>query len=62
MPQAVAFKHLSWEPYEAWGCSQGLSARRAPPPPAAPLKGGAGLREAFCSVLGASAASLVSWH
>ena len=33
MPQAVVFKHLSWEPYQALGCSQGLSARRAPPPP-----------------------------
>lgn len=27
----VVFKHLRCEPYQAWGCSQGLSARRAPP-------------------------------
>lgn len=62
IPQTVVFKHLSCEPYQAWGCSQGLSAHRAPLPPAATLKGSAGPREAFCIVLRASAASLVSWH
>lgn len=65
-PRAAGIMHLSWEPCWARGCRRGHHLGRpqgsgVPAPRAAP-QWGCWCQEAFCITLGASAASLVSWH